>query len=139
MILFSASPPPADIREHLLADYGGRYLEGVTLDAPDDVDQKPEGRSFPDPELCVDASDPRHYRVFKFSRDVPGSGFVPTGKAHTVVRGAGEWRRFLESLRRLDAIGRDTDESDTPETWATVQRLLDAGRIEQPGPAGQAG
>ena len=126
MVLFSASPPPKDVRDGLLALRGGRTCDGVSLEVPKDVDWTPQGGEIPDAELCVDASNPRRFRVFKYNREVPGSGFVPTGKGWTFMESTRRWRKFLNHLRRLDEIGSYTDETDNPETWAIVQRLIDS-------------
>jgi hypothetical protein len=135
MVMFSASPPPPEVRDDLLTNYRGRFLEGVSLEIPDDLDDRPEGAEYPDGVLCVEEANPQHFRVFKYEREIRGSGFLPTGKGYSVMRDRRQWRRFMDSLRRLNAIASMTDESDTPETWATVKRLLDRGRTDQPDPA----
>ncbi len=55
--------------------------KNVRLDPiPDDINDWPDGDERPQCILGQSESDPCHYHLFKFEREIRGSGFKPTAK-----------------------------------------------------------
>jgi hypothetical protein len=44
--------------------------EGVSLDIPFNYDTRPDGEEAPEQILCRSVSDSKHYKMFKYSRDI---------------------------------------------------------------------
>lgn len=61
--------------------FTGPIKKDVTLDPiPDNLNDWPDGGEAPEAIVGESASQPGRYRVFKYRRDLVGSGFVSTGK-----------------------------------------------------------
>jgi hypothetical protein len=59
----------------------GTIRENVKLDPiPEDYDVWADGNEAPQHILGESESEPGHYRLFKYERDIRGSGFRPTGR-----------------------------------------------------------
>jgi hypothetical protein len=72
--------------------------EGVGLDIPANYDLWPEGSQAPEQILCVSTSDPKHYKLFKYSSDINPNEFTPTGMSFGGVFSSSSWKRFQETL-----------------------------------------
>ena len=53
--------------------------DDVDLDRPSDLNLWPRGADRPEVVLCRSTSDKKHYKVFKYSKDIDRSKFEPTG------------------------------------------------------------
>jgi len=61
--------------------FQGTVRKNVTFDPiPEDYDLWPEGSEAPQHILGEFENEPGHYRLFKYARDLRGSGFRLTGK-----------------------------------------------------------
>ena len=125
IVVFSPEPVPEDLHEAIEGYFGGKILTDVELNRPDDPHTWPEGSEPPQSVLCVTESDPeyrpRHFRVFKYDRQVE-PGFRRTGKSHIVMGIPSGWRVFIDKLQKLDAIAGETDATDTDEAWDRITR-----------------
>lgn len=64
-----------------VAGFDGTICQNVKLDPlPEDYDAWPDGAEMPQQVLAESESEPGHYRLFKYEREIRGSGFRPTGK-----------------------------------------------------------
>jgi hypothetical protein len=76
------------------AGYQAEVIEGVTLDYDvEAVHCWPDGQERPD--ACVGRSpeNPRHYRVFRYSRDLQAEGYEPVAGTAVVF---GAWKDYLK-------------------------------------------
>jgi hypothetical protein len=100
-LIFSPLSTPEELCRAVSEEFGGRPVEDVQLDfvRPEHASARPDFAQRPVAAAAVSDTDPRHFRVFMDRRQIPGSG-------------------FRESLRDMDTIAADTDESDfrTPES-----------------------
>jgi hypothetical protein len=119
-VAFSLASVPDDLRDELVTKRGGELLDAVALDVPDDLTTWPDGADAPEVVLCRSADDPRHFRVFKYRRDVRPP-FVPENKNFFPIA---NWCLFAESLRRLEAIAAKAGPEETPEEWEALRRGL---------------
>jgi hypothetical protein len=78
------------------ADWNVR--DGVWLDVPANYDAWPEGAECPEQVLCVLNSDPKHYKIFKYYKDVNEEEFRPTGRRFGGVYSRSTWERFVKTL-----------------------------------------
>lgn len=131
-VVIFAPEVPEDLRGPI-EDLGGEILEDVGLDhyadgpiGEDDVALWPHGAEAPDQVLCVARDDPKQFRVYKYKHQIDRAAFVPAGMQHGCYS-APALRKFVASLRSLDAIASHTDESDTPELWEEVARSIGGG------------
>jgi hypothetical protein len=53
--------------------------DDVEIDIPPNFSDWPEGAAVPEQVLCVSTSDPKHFKIFKDSRDIDTSEFRKTG------------------------------------------------------------
>ena len=61
--------------------YGGRIRQNVKLDLlPEDYDASPDGAEIPQQVLAESETEPGRYRLFKYQREIRGSGFRATGR-----------------------------------------------------------
>jgi hypothetical protein len=111
-------------------EFEGRYEAEVILDPPPaDLNIWPQGTDRPEVVLCVAEDDPKHYRVYKYRRDI-AEGFRSTGRnyggverrpfvptravrrrAEIRARNAGRWIAWTRGLGRAVAIGDTRDEA----------------------------
>lgn len=125
-IVFSPEPPPPAVLTALRTELGGRPLDGVALEVPEsDTQAWPLGADCPEVVLTYYESEPRRFRVFRFRRDIPSSGFVKTGKNYAVINGSRQWEIFLDSIRRLDAIASKASPNETPDEWDILRQGLE--------------
>ena len=54
--------------------------EGVELEIPFNYDTWSDGAEPPDQTLCVSITDPKHYKMFKYKRNVDPAQFKPAGR-----------------------------------------------------------
>lgn len=130
-IVFTPAEVPGNLREPICEELGGRIVEGVRLDLPDDFD------TWLDQVLTVARDDENDYRIFKSARDVVAS-FVRTGRDFHLISSATALRSFLTELRDLNRIAADTDQADTDEAWAEITRDLGGIRLHAIRPAASA-
>ena len=89
---------------------------GIDLDFPSNYDLWPEGSPMPDQVVCISTSDPKHFKVFKFSRNVDPDEYRLTGKVFGGIYSRRSWERFktiLAAQLRIASI-HDEDESGEP-------------------------
>jgi hypothetical protein len=72
--------------------------EGVKLDLPFNYATWPDGEDPPEQVLCTSISEPNHYRMFKYKRDIDLSEFRPTLKHFGGVYSSSTWARFMKNL-----------------------------------------
>jgi hypothetical protein len=86
--------------------------EGVSLDVPPKYLEWPEGTERPQQLLCVSSSDPRHYKVFRYTRDIDREAFRETGRNFGGLYSQKTWGRFVQELPGLlEDLGNLDDES----------------------------
>lgn len=120
---------PEDARPAIIHQLGGRIVEGIRYE-PGEVEAEDvwrDGEPAPNAALCVSTADPKHYKIFKYTRDIRPP-FVPTGMRPTEIDTGEKWRLFARNLLELDRIASMTDETDTPENWAAVMDALEGRR-----------
>ena len=88
--IFFLSEPPQGDHWHV--------QEGVWLDVPSNYDTWPEGEQQPEQILCASTSNPRHYKLFKYRRDIDPAEFRPTAQHFGGVYSGSSWGRFVKSL-----------------------------------------
>ena len=88
-IFFLAERPDAD---------PWKVQEGVELEIPTNFVTWRDGGEPPEQILCVSASDPNHYKIFKNEKDIDPSGFQPTGKHFGGMYSKLAWARFMKNL-----------------------------------------
>ena len=72
--------------------------EGVELDLPFNYDTWPEGEERPEQILCTSISEPNHYKLFKYKRDIDPAEFQPTSKYFGGIYSRSTWARFVKNL-----------------------------------------
>jgi hypothetical protein len=77
---------------------GWQVEEGVELDLPFNYDSWPEGEERPEQILCTSIAEPKHYKMFKYRRDIDTSEFRPTQKHFGGIYSRSTWSRFVKSL-----------------------------------------
>jgi hypothetical protein len=87
--------------------------EGVELDLPFNYDSWPDGAEPPEQILCTSVSDPHHYKMFKYKRDIDPSEFQPTGKHFGGVYSKSTWAQFMKNLPSALAV-QDVPDSEPP-------------------------
>jgi hypothetical protein len=102
--------------------------EGVELDIPANYAEWPSGEERPEQVLCASTSNPKHYKVFKFSREIDRTEFRPTGKNFGGVysRTAGE--RFVKALPAALALQAVPDDDEPPGATEEAIRAVKGGR-----------
>lgn len=71
--------------------YTGSVVEDVTLDYEGDVHDWHDGQESPEAATGQDPADPKHYKVFKYSRDLQAAGFHPVAG---MVRVFDRWSKY---------------------------------------------
>jgi hypothetical protein len=97
--------------------------EGVELDLTPQCDIWLEGSPRPEQEVTVSVSDPKHYKIFKYSRDIDPELFRPTGKRFGGIFSKRVWEKFAMGLQnelRVRAIPDD----DPPGAFDEAMRLI---------------
>jgi hypothetical protein len=109
-LVFTAEDPRKD-------GYKGDVEEDVRLDYDvEAVHRWPEGKARP--EACVgrDPSDPKHYKVFKYSSDLRAAGYQPLAGTPIVF---GSWTRYS----RLQQIPPDPEQTGDEEWYEYLDKL----------------
>ena len=101
--------------------------EGVGLDIPSNLELRPSGEPGPEHVLCVSHSDPKHYKLFKFSRDIDPTEFKPTGKSFGGVFSKPAWEKFWKVLSTKESSDSNA-EIDDPGSYEEAMRSLRGGR-----------
>ena len=107
--VFFVTKPPGDIP--------GDVQDNVEVDIPSYLYLWSTDAERPEQVLCVRNTNPRHYKIYKFLRDVDVEKHTPTGKNFGGIYSGETWARFLELLPReleLAAIP-DNDPQETPD------------------------
>ncbi len=102
---------------------GLKIQEGVGLDIPSNLELWPSGEPGPEQVLCVSLSDPKHYKLFKFSRDIDPTEFEPTGKSFGGVFSKTAWERFWRVLSTKESSDPNA-EIDPPGPYEEAMRSL---------------
>jgi hypothetical protein len=74
--------------------------------------------------LCVSNSDPKHFRVFKNSRDIAPLGYRPTGRRFGGLFPKTKWERFAKeasSSQILQTLGDDEPATAAEEAVSAVK------------------
>ena len=88
----------ASLRERASKDSRIRIQEGVELDLPVNYDTWSEGAESPEQIVCTSVTNPKHYKMFKYLRDVDPTEFKPTGKHFAGIYSSTSWERFMKNL-----------------------------------------
>ena len=72
--------------------------EGVGAKSPSTTILGRMAHESPDQILCVSVSDPKHYKMFKYKRNVDPAEFKPTGRHFGGVYSKSTWSRFMNNL-----------------------------------------
>jgi hypothetical protein len=87
--------------------------EGVSLDITSNYFEWPEGVESHEQILCTSVSDPNHYKVIKYKKDIDPADYRPTGRNFGGVYSKATWERFLKSLPAALAT-QDVPDSEPP-------------------------
>ena len=85
---------------------------GDWIDVPPNVNAWPEGVMAPEQILCRSKDDPKHYKIFKYRREVDGEEWEETGLNFGGTFTAESWESFARSLASLNAIHAAPDGED---------------------------
>jgi hypothetical protein len=96
---------------------------GAQLDIPSNYDLRPKGAPPPEQVVCVSTSDPKHFKIFKYSRDINPSEFRPTGKSFGGLLSKRTWQSFRDSLSKHLAFLNIPDD-DPPVTLEPPLRAI---------------
>lgn len=77
--------------------FSGAVLEGVSLDYDMNVHSWPDGQERPEAVAGQDPANPRHYKVFKYTRDRQASGFHAVPGTVTVHSSWSEYEQLPNS------------------------------------------
>ena len=77
---------------------------GDWIDIPPNVHAWPEGTKAPEQVLCRSKEDPKHYKLFKYRREIEGSDWEDTGMNFGGTFSAGSWEAFARSLASLKTL-----------------------------------
>ncbi len=89
-------------------DPDGLKIElGAWVQIPSNVHAWPEGVKAPDQVLCRSKEDPKHYKLYKYRREIEGTDWEDTGLLFGGTFTAESWERFhkiMVSFRQLDLV-----------------------------------
>jgi hypothetical protein len=97
--------------------------EGVSLDIPFNYDTRPDGEEAPEQILCRSVSDSKHYKMFKYSRDIDPTEFQPTGKHFGGIYSRSTWSRFMSNLPGALAVQKVPDTEPPGATDEAVSAI----------------
>jgi hypothetical protein len=97
--------------------------EGVELDLPFNYDTWPDGEKPPEQVLCTSLSEPSHYRMFKYKRDVDLSEYRPTLKHFGGIYSKSTWLRFMKNLPAALAVQGVPDQEPPGATEEAVKLI----------------
>jgi hypothetical protein len=98
-------------------------VEGVELDLASNYGLWPEGSPCPEQVVCVSTSDPKYFKVFKYSREIPLAEFQSTGRTFGGFFSERAWRRFREKLAGQMKFLEIPDD-DPPGAFDEAMRLI---------------
>jgi hypothetical protein len=116
---------PDSVRSMASKDKRWKVQEVLKLDLPKDYDTWPEGEDCPEQVLCTSVSDPTHYKMFKYQRDIDLTNFKPTGKHFAGAYSSSSWERFMKNLPARLALEEVPDTEPpgaTEEAVAAIKR-----------------
>jgi hypothetical protein len=103
--VFFVGVPPGDVP--------GDIQDNVEIDIPSYIYLLPGGEERPEQVLCVRKTDPKHYKLYKFQRDVDSGKYTPIGKNFGGIYSGETWERFRELLPRyLEFAAIPDDDAD---------------------------
>jgi hypothetical protein len=127
--------------------FKGDVIEDVTLNYDmDAISRWPEGQPRPNPQLGRDRQNPKHYKVFKFPKDLdpakyeivsPNSPFVvyswsdyrkdyyPVPEEYAKTMTQDEWFDFLEEADIAAKIRKKMSESDEPKNGSSQDQIAE--------------
>jgi hypothetical protein len=103
-----------------------KVQEGVELDIPFNYDTWPEGAECPEQILCTSISEPNHYKIFKYRRDIDPTEFRPTGKHFGGVYSRTTWARFMKNLPTSLAV-QDLPDTEPPGATDAAVAMIKRG------------
>ena len=99
--------------------------EGVGLDIPFNLTKGSSDAGDTWPILCISMSDPRYYKLFKYSRDIDPAQFRPVERHFGGLFSKPTWERFAK-LASTGWAARDIEEIEPPgateEAVAMIKR-----------------
>jgi hypothetical protein len=96
--------------------------EGVDLDVPSNLYLGMDGPQKDDQVIARSAVDPKHYKLFKFGKDIASHGFLPTGKYFGGVYSKGSWERMVRDVLPHELEMRRIDNDETDEEGSDASR-----------------
>jgi hypothetical protein len=101
-----------------------KVAEGVSLDAPVNLFEWPEGTERPMPILCVSQTDQKHYKVFKHPNDIDSARYQRAGKIFGGIYSKSSWEQFAKHLMNRPIHGLDApDVPDAEPPGATDEAI----------------
>lgn len=96
-------------------------LDGVTPD----LHEWPIGADSPEAVLCISRTDPKHFRVFKYRRDIDRSMFLETGWNYGGMYAASRslWDRLLGQHAEIRARLADPEDLSTGVAGGAIEPL----------------
>jgi hypothetical protein len=88
--------------------------EGIQLDIAANYADWPPGEDRPEQILCVSASGPRTYKLFKNLKDIDPKEFLPSGRNFGGLFSKASWERFVKSLEAALPTLEIADEAEPP-------------------------
>jgi hypothetical protein len=86
---------------------GLEVVEGAWVEVPTNVNLWPEGAARPETVLCRSRLDPKHYKMFKYRREIDSQEWEETGLNFGGTFSKLSWHAFasrIPSLMALQAI-----------------------------------
>ena len=83
---------------------------GAWIDIPSNVHAWPEGVKQPEQVLCRSSEDPKHYKLYKYRREIEGTDWEDTGLLFGGTFTAESWDRFAKRMASILAIHALADE-----------------------------
>ncbi|MHC5540877.1 hypothetical protein ACYOEI_21860 [Singulisphaera rosea] len=100
--------------------------ENISLDVPMNFADWIEGTELPEALLCRSTTDERHYKVFRYSRDVELTRYRPTGRMFGGLLSRSTWRHFVKTLpmilTNLEIREEDFPGSGVEESQSSTKR-----------------
>jgi hypothetical protein len=97
--------------------------EGVELDLPFNFGTWPEGEEPPEQVLCTSISEPNHYKMFKYKRDINLSEFKPTLMQFGGIYSRSTWARLMKNLPAALAV-HNVPDRETPGATERAVKLI---------------
>jgi hypothetical protein len=123
--VYFLSTLPDSVRDKAAEDDRWNVEEGVELDLPLNYDTRPDDAESPEQILCTSVTNPKHYKMFKYLRDIDSTEFKPTGKRFAGIYSSTSWERFMKNLPgrlALEAVPDTAPSGATDEAIAAIKR-----------------